>query len=255
MCATHELCVCSVEGFSFAFPYLMAGWHLAIVSQRARYLFGLTVHSHPLLAALDVALVRSSALQPPPMSSPPGIAAGSVSTLFSSFTRFFGRTNQSPSNHSLSSHASPPSLSSSSNDGWDRRMVFLLISLVAIRALDWTFRSELDQGNVIAVDAARAASSATAAGQLVMPSPIAPKVARGCLLPPSDPSLCPLCRKQRDMPCASTGGFVFCYRCLLDNIRGQQQQQQTTGKVVFESRCPISGLPCAETDILRIFEA
>jgi peroxin-12 len=55
------------------------------------------------------------------------------------------------------------------------------------------------------------------------------------------PHLCPLCRQPRVHPTASTSGFVFCYKCLLQHV-------QSTGK------CPVTGRDCREAQLLRLYE-
>ena len=58
---------------------------------------------------------------------------------------------------------------------------------------------------------------------------------------PKDKRLCPICRKLIRLPSVSTGGYVFCYHCLLAALR-----QKTV--------CPISGIQCEENDVIRMFE-
>jgi len=56
---------------------------------------------------------------------------------------------------------------------------------------------------------------------------------------PSDPLLCPLCGQPRQEPCASRGGYIFCYSCLSRSLSTHPY-------------CPITGLRCAVEDIIRI---
>ena len=53
--------------------------------------------------------------------------------------------------------------------------------------------------------------------------------------------LCPSCRQPRMHPTASSSGFVFCYKCLLQHVRD-------TGK------CPMTGRHCREAQMLRLYE-
>jgi hypothetical protein len=53
--------------------------------------------------------------------------------------------------------------------------------------------------------------------------------------------LCPLCRQPRVNPTASTSGFVFCYKCILQYV-------QTHGA------CPVTGRQCKEEQLLRLYE-
>jgi hypothetical protein len=76
------------------------------------------------------------------------------------------------------------------------------------------------------------------------PLPAVPKpapVGRGCVIPPIDASLCALCNRKRTNPCASTSGYVLCYMCLLPYVREHKS-------------CPVTGLPCTELGIIRLYE-
>ena len=53
---------------------------------------------------------------------------------------------------------------------------------------------------------------------------------------------CPLCRRTAVYPTASTGGYVFCLSCIVPVSRRQ-------------GRCPVSGRPCKESQLVRIFES
>jgi hypothetical protein len=57
----------------------------------------------------------------------------------------------------------------------------------------------------------------------------------------ADKTLCALCRRKRVDPCATTGGYVFCYLCILAHVRQY-------------ARCPITALPCSELDIVKLYE-
>ena len=54
--------------------------------------------------------------------------------------------------------------------------------------------------------------------------------------------LCPLCNEPRIHPTASTGGYVFCLKCILDFLR-------QNGAV-----CPVSRKPCTESSLVRLYE-
>ena len=55
---------------------------------------------------------------------------------------------------------------------------------------------------------------------------------------------CPLCHENHVNPAASTSGYVFCYRCLVQYIRDNEKEE-----------CPITGKVCREMDIITIFES
>lgn len=57
----------------------------------------------------------------------------------------------------------------------------------------------------------------------------------------AEPGTCPLCARVRVKSTASVGGYVFCHDCILEYVR-------------VNKRCPISGLPCVEDDLIVIIE-
>lgn len=54
--------------------------------------------------------------------------------------------------------------------------------------------------------------------------------------------VCPLCDEPRILPVATTGGHVFCLKCILSFLR------QNGGM------CPVSKKPCPESSLVRIYE-
>ena len=57
-----------------------------------------------------------------------------------------------------------------------------------------------------------------------------------------DPTCCPLCRQQpRIRPVAAPSGYVFCNRCLTLYVRQH-------------GKCPLTGVDCPETSIVRLYE-
>ena len=54
--------------------------------------------------------------------------------------------------------------------------------------------------------------------------------------------ICTLCNEPRIHPTASTGGYVFCFKCILDFLR-------KNGDV-----CPLSRKPCPESSLVRLYE-
>jgi peroxin-12 len=52
---------------------------------------------------------------------------------------------------------------------------------------------------------------------------------------------CPICRKQRVLPTASTSGFVYCFQCILPHV-----QRHGT--------CPVTGVACPEERLVRLYE-
>ena len=71
--------------------------------------------------------------------------------------------------------------------------------------------------------------------------PQPPSRKAGSLNPPQDATLCPVCLQQRRLPAVSPAGFVYCYQCILQAVR-------------IDGMCPVSRMPCAETDIMRLLQ-
>jgi hypothetical protein len=102
-----------------------------------------------------------------------------------------------------------------------------------------------------------------------------PKLGKGCIAPPEDPSLCPLCRNVRVNATISTGGYLFCYTCIIEHIRsdevisesdsgsdddvddeaGQKRAADSSRVQARKSAyCPVTGLPCTEQNLIRLFD-
>eukprot|EP00536_Pseudo-nitzschia_multiseries_P001594 jgi/Psemu1/283137/fgenesh1_pg.20_\ len=58
----------------------------------------------------------------------------------------------------------------------------------------------------------------------------------------SKPGVCPLCNEPRIHPTASTGGYVFCLKCILSFVRQNG------------SSCPVTGKSCPESSLVRLYE-
>ena len=54
-------------------------------------------------------------------------------------------------------------------------------------------------------------------------------------------TVCPLCRQPRVNPTASTGGYVFCLKCITVHVREKKT-------------CPITGRDCPESSLVRLYE-
>lgn len=78
----------------------------------------------------------------------------------------------------------------------------------------------------------------TTPGTNSIPYPKKLPVGAGCLIPCEN--RCAICREPWIDPCASTGGYIFCYSCLVDYVQ-------------MYRRCPVTGSYCGINDIIRVF--
>lgn len=116
-------------------------------------------------------------------------------------------------------------------NNWPLQMIFAII--FAMRGIDWWVNNDLSSEHL----------STRLTHKVALPSPPLPsKVASGCLIPPNDSTLCPICLKKRNNSCAATSGYVFCYTCILEEVRAN-------------GCCPITKLPCQEKDLIRLYES
>ena len=125
-------------------------------------------------------------------------------------------------------------LEGTSNGSFSNWPVVIVLSLVlAVRAAEYlrTNNSALDASSL---------STRLAAPLPIPPVPQPTKIGRGCVVPPLDASLCSLCGHPRTNSCASNSGYVFCYMCILPYIREHHS-------------CPVSGLYCQESAVVRLF--
>ena len=223
----------SVLKFCQMYPILKSVYKLSVVSYKCSYMLGLTTHIHPILALLNISLVKNKGnigdiaklkITPSPPSTAP--------------------SNPRPIKFQQSSM---PTLSSQT------QAALLISALITIRIMEHLMRSDRPSASPSTDNSllnyfmpsrnnidSNTNSNTDNSNQHIIPSPTpVPKTGRGCLIPPTNKS-CSICRKKQVHPCASTSGFVFCYLCLLKFVR----------KTPF---CPVAGVPCEESEILRLF--
>lgn len=110
-------------------------------------------------------------------------------------------------------------------------MKLIVGAMFAMKAAEWLAQNDLSEFHL----------SRRLAPPLIVPPPPRPSnVCTGGLMSNSK-GLCAVCCRPRSDPCAASSGFVFCYLCLLQAVREK-------------GCCPITGMPCAEKDIVRLFE-
>eukprot|EP01031_Cornospumella_fuschlensis_P026213 gene26213-31667_t len=126
--------------------------------------------------------------------------------------------------------ASPNTTVASNTTNWTMSAIIMII--YAIKAAEFFTNNDLSEYYI---------ASKLAPPTPVLPAPPPPKVARGGVIPPQDPTLCPLCLNKYIHPVASSSGYVYCYLCILEYVREK-------------GTCPITAMPCKEADLIRIYE-
>ncbi|EFC47216.1 predicted protein [Naegleria gruberi] len=104
----------------------------------------------------------------------------------------------------------------------------LLAIAFLFKFFEWYFNNEsslLTKGNII-----------------IPPPPSQPERTPGGLEIPTNPRLCPLCKKERrNATLLTVSGFVFCYKCIQNHL-------------ISHSTCPITLSPCNKSHLVKIFE-
>lgn len=230
----------SLLKFCQMYPILKSMYKLSVVSYKCSYMLGLTTHIHPILALLNISLVKNKGnigdiakiktSPPPPPTIPPD--SGSIKFKQSSIPSLSPQTQAALLISALMSIRIMEHLMRSDRPSTSSRDSTLLDYFMPSRRNNNTNRHDSMTGENSDIDGSY--------NNHIIPSPTpTPKTGRGCLVPPTNKS-CSICRKKQIHPCASTSGFVFCYLCLLNFVR----------KTPF---CPVAGIPCDESEILRLF--
>jgi len=214
------------EATAEAFPYAAAGAKLWVVSQKVRYLFGHTAYSHPFFAMIGIALVRRDVRKhggDAPAASASGAASGTPRQV-----PLMGRREH--------------------DTNW--QLATLVVAILSVRGVQWLMQRQdaLASTGRRARVAAAASGSAPGPPALEVPSPPPRPPIRsggaGAVSAPAD-GTCPLCRSAQRSPAVSTGGYVFCYNCLVQSIRAEVKHGQCPV-------CPVTGIPCTEEDIILV---
>ena len=210
-------------------PYAVAGCGAVVTVQRLRYLFGYSPYHHPILGFAKTVLVRRN---PELHDITPPLATGGQEAV------------------TKTDRAKAP----------DYRLITLVSLVVVLKVMHWVTQQEEANADAISLQphgldsgmgsGGGATSSAVNGVDEILPPPPPPSVGRGRVVPSSDPALkqesCPLCKKSpRVSECASTGGYLFCFTCLLESLR----RDETNGEI---PRCPVTGIPCREKDIIMM---
>jgi hypothetical protein len=111
------------------------------------------------------------------------------------------------------------------------------LSIVLLRMMSYLTQSLTNTDEAPQEDAAHTSHDASQESNAI-PYPKKLPVGAGCLIPCEN--RCAICREPWIDPCASTGGYIFCYSCLVDYTQRY-------------NRCPVSGSYCSSSDIIRVF--
>jgi len=231
----------AAELSAHAFPYLQGTAGLAVVVQRFRYLCGDSVFAHPLLALASVALVRrDTGLH---AEASPGLVAAALAGTGSTGER---RVSLAPK----SGQSQGAAVAAGGAAAW--RTAAIVGAVVAMRGLQWYLRNREAHSNMsqrvrLAAAAASSVAGTSAArggawGMHMVPPP--PEPLRSDTPSPASDS-CPLCSRPHRSPCVSAGGYVFCHACLLQRLRAD-------AGAGLQPACPVSGLPCAEEEVICV---
>jgi hypothetical protein len=95
-------------------------------------------------------------------------------------------------------------------------------------------------GDAMSTTIGRTSTSST---PLLPPPPLPPSntKTKSSMMAACTPTTCPLCHRPRVNPTASTGGYVFCPKCLLAFVEER-------------GICPITGKYCPPSKIVRLYE-
>ncbi|KND03227.1 ubiquitin-protein ligase peroxin 12 [Spizellomyces punctatus DAOM BR117] len=109
--------------------------------------------------------------------------------------------------------------------GFDFLKYALPMSIFFFKFLEWWYTSEYHKQ----------------AGNQPIPPPPKPLEPNPAGVPlPTDPSICPLCTKQRTNPTMLPSGYVFCYPCIYKYVEEHE-------------RCPITFLPTTTEELRKIY--
>lgn len=113
---------------------------------------------------------------------------------------------------------------------WSRFRTIVILSLVAFKALEWTYRER----ETLGAGSGRPLSQAPAPPEAPLPA------AEGCGVPVSK-ELCCLCSRPRVNAATTGSGYLCCYGCLLPFVREN-------------GCCPVTREPARAEDVIRVYE-
>lgn len=140
----------------------------------------------------------------------------------------------SPSNTNADTAPSTLTIQSPTTSSYQRswHLTAIMGLVFTIRAVDWMMNTDHQTEHI----------NQRITTPIAPPPPPQPiKVASDGIIPHRNTRLCPICNKERTNPCATSSGYVFCYMCIFPIVRDTQQ-------------CPVTKLPCAEHDLIRLYE-
>lgn len=131
--------------------------------------------------------------------------------------------------------SSSPSTAAGTTGVGALRLVLPLLAF-GYRSVEWFYA--VPHAHAAALAAGRTQLEWT--GRVPPPPPAAPPLARGVTLP-ADSAACPLCGRARRLPAVlAASGYAFCFPCIVRYVRQYH-------------RCPLTGVPAQESQILRLY--
>jgi len=208
--------------FLFLYPFLHLTHDGAFIAYQFAYLFGFTLHFTPTLALTNQVVRRVTAADTPASSS---------------------SSSSSSSAASAAAAATPPPPANANTKRNNKRYRAAKIACAATISAYFLYgwmsnlrrsygRKMLEQRNLL--------ENGTLSG-VVPPPPSVQVSAEATFTLPSNPALCPICRRKKVNAVVSVvSGYAFCYKCLILHVREN-------------GRCPLSLLEMSEKQVVQIF--
>lgn len=244
--------------FGKIYPLLKGIYKILVFANKFSYLVGYSSYWSPVLTLMGISLVKKNRNNGDSSNSNDNRIDSSNENRPTATVPDIDSIRLANSNSNSSVSTTPTVMKSYfSNLSMESKSALLVSVLVTVRVLELLLRTENTPqrtGNYFynffmrnnSSSAVGSSSGSQGGGEeddknkIIPPVPVQLKVGRGCVVPPQN-NTCPLCRKKRNNPCASSSGFVFCYICLLEAVRESPF-------------CPVTGISCVESDILRLYE-
>jgi hypothetical protein len=238
---------------------LKAIWSFIIIWYRVNYAFDLTTYLNPVFEYYGIGISREN------MKSTKSDVSSSFSKLDDSSKNQNLDQTQVISVQNNNSHSFLSYLSSA----FTIKRISMLILVVGIKTLETYSQARQISSSNNNIDNEGIEQTADSLYNKIViqkefiPPPSEPSIIErdNLIDPPDDPNICGLCMSTHRNPCVSTGGYVFCYNCLINHIHENPIISDKNDISSDKSRdgeeasyCPITGIPCRESDIIWLYE-